>query len=446
MPEISVIMPAHIVNEAQWQWFGEAVNSVYNQTFRDIEVIIVFDGSPITASERDLPPEITVIKLPERRGPGNARNVGVQAAVAPWIVCLDADDRLKPDGLATLYSYRHEAYYCYGDFEYIGDRQGLVRLSDFNPDELRAMVGPCGVTALFSRGLWEYLGGWRTDLIGLEDIEFWIRAAEANILGRHIKEVIFEYRQHADSRTRGLNKDLLQAVHAEIRQNHKTFMDSGGRSTMQKPDLVRLKYTGSAHAGFLTPNSPLTTKQYRCDGFGAFVDVDARDVAWLTSFHSGQMAGFVLLPPVTPPLPAFSLVQDHPLQQQATLAASLPEIQNLPEKEAIVAIKKIADVPDLMVMLALENATDARPGVVAAIDHQVKVLSGEAAPEPKQEAQDLQALNVKNATAAVEEIDDPRALLKLRDKELDGPARKTVLAAIDKRYEALSAELSGQDG
>ena len=82
------------------------------------------------------------------------------------------------------------------------------------------------LSALQPRTLWQQLGGWREDLAGLEDIEYWMRAAEAGITGKHIPTVTFEYRIHADSRTRQFERaGQAQQLATQVRDMHRAFFE-----------------------------------------------------------------------------------------------------------------------------------------------------------------------------------------------------------------------------
>src|SRR5260221_703850 len=128
MPEISVVIPAYIQNDDQAAWLIEAIQSVYAQLFDDWEIVIVDDCStlPVTMSGDDL----TLLQHDIRRGAGAARNTGIAASTAPYILCLDADDRLKPDALQMLYDMRCPQGVVYGDLEYFGDRIGVHNLPE----------------------------------------------------------------------------------------------------------------------------------------------------------------------------------------------------------------------------------------------------------------------------------------------------------------------------
>lgn len=91
-PAISVVIPVYNVKP----YLCECLNSVVNQTFTDLEIIIVDDGSTDGSgiicdeyAKKDL--RINVIHK-ENGGLGNARNVGMDAANGKYIVFLDSDD------------------------------------------------------------------------------------------------------------------------------------------------------------------------------------------------------------------------------------------------------------------------------------------------------------------------------------------------------------------
>lgn len=101
---VSVIIPIYNVEN----YVEQAVRSVLNQTFRDIEVIAVDDGSPdrsgeicdrIAAEDKRL----KVIHKPNG-GVGSARNAGLAAASGEYIMFLDGDDYYVPDTIEYLYN------------------------------------------------------------------------------------------------------------------------------------------------------------------------------------------------------------------------------------------------------------------------------------------------------------------------------------------------------
>jgi len=79
-----------------------AAKSALEQTMRDLEVVVVLDGpdpETLTRLRSLVDPRLRVIELPDRAGPGAARNAGVRAARGSWIALLDDDDEWLPGKL-----------------------------------------------------------------------------------------------------------------------------------------------------------------------------------------------------------------------------------------------------------------------------------------------------------------------------------------------------------
>src|SRR5688572_11024491 len=101
MPLVSVVIPTH--NRAHA--VCESVNSVFQQTFDDFEIIVVDDGSTDPTLERLAELQATgksfrVVRHERNRGAQAARNSGARAAQGKWLTFLDSDDKLLPESLA----------------------------------------------------------------------------------------------------------------------------------------------------------------------------------------------------------------------------------------------------------------------------------------------------------------------------------------------------------
>lgn len=89
-----------------------AVESCLRQTFRDIEVICVDDGSTdstpsIIDQLRRGDDRVTLIQLTENRSAFQARRVGIEAARSPYVMFLDGDDELAPDAVEVSIELAH---------------------------------------------------------------------------------------------------------------------------------------------------------------------------------------------------------------------------------------------------------------------------------------------------------------------------------------------------
>src|SRR5262245_35333532 len=94
-PRVSVVVPCFDLG----RYLDEAIDSVLAQTFHDLEIVVVDDGStdPFTCEllDRYDRPKTQLLRQ-SNRGPAAARNAGIRATTGHYVCCLDADDRLLP--------------------------------------------------------------------------------------------------------------------------------------------------------------------------------------------------------------------------------------------------------------------------------------------------------------------------------------------------------------
>lgn len=110
MPKISVIVPIHRSRPG----LERCLRSILAQTLRDIEIVCVDDAAPDGAAEvaarlaaedpriRLIPPDGTCDPA-RTRGPGPARNRGIEAARGAFVAGVDSDDHIAPDMMARLW-------------------------------------------------------------------------------------------------------------------------------------------------------------------------------------------------------------------------------------------------------------------------------------------------------------------------------------------------------
>ncbi len=109
VPKVSVIIPVYKVE----QYIRMCLESVLNQTLREIEVILVDDGSPdncpqICDEYKKVDKRVKVIHQ-ENQGSSVARNSGINCAIGEYIAFVDSDDVISSIMLETLYSVSQNA-------------------------------------------------------------------------------------------------------------------------------------------------------------------------------------------------------------------------------------------------------------------------------------------------------------------------------------------------
>lgn len=104
MPTISVIVPVYKVEP----YIRKCVDSILGQTFSDIQVILVDDGSPdqcgkICDEYAKQDNRVEVIHK-ENGGLSDARNAGIPYAKGEYIIFLDSDDYIENDMFEYMYT------------------------------------------------------------------------------------------------------------------------------------------------------------------------------------------------------------------------------------------------------------------------------------------------------------------------------------------------------
>lgn len=108
-PKISVIMPVYNVEK----YVERAIRSVINQTFRDIELLIVDDcgqdnSMQIAADFAKTDSRIRIFSHECNKGQGMARNMGVENAKGEYVCFVDSDDYIELDMLETVHKIAQE--------------------------------------------------------------------------------------------------------------------------------------------------------------------------------------------------------------------------------------------------------------------------------------------------------------------------------------------------
>ena len=101
---VSVIIPIYNAEE----YLCDSLTSILNQTYKDLEIICIDDGSTDKSVDivNDFINKDKRIKLimQENKGPGIARNKGLDEATGDYVTFVDADDKLPEDAIKLLYN------------------------------------------------------------------------------------------------------------------------------------------------------------------------------------------------------------------------------------------------------------------------------------------------------------------------------------------------------
>ena len=204
--EATVVMP--IYNYAHT--VVEALESVASQDLHALDLVVVDDCSTDMSlavvrewamTQRSRFGRIVILRNKENAGVGPTRNVGFAVADTPWIMVLDADNRLLPTCItACLHAVRAAAAsFAYPLIRRFGDDDGLMGERAWDPLFL-ANGNYVDAMALVSRAAWASVGGYDHHRTGWEDFDLWCSLAERGLRGVRVPgEALAEYRVHATS-------------------------------------------------------------------------------------------------------------------------------------------------------------------------------------------------------------------------------------------------------
>jgi len=223
MPKVSVVIPAYNAIA----YLPESVESAINQTFTDLEVLIIDDGSSdqtVEWASQITDPRVKLISQ-KNKGLSGARNTGIAHAQGEYVALLDADDIWEPTKL-------EKQVRCLEDDPAVGLVDTWAVLVDEQGKSTGEVIGSstegnvwqrlvefqtvccCGSTSLIRRSCFETVGVFDQDLRFFEDLDIFIRIA-AHYSFAFVKEPLIRYRQHPNNMSKNC-QGMLEAFRTII--------------------------------------------------------------------------------------------------------------------------------------------------------------------------------------------------------------------------------------
>jgi len=213
MPKVTVIMPNY-----NSKYIAESIRSVLEQSYADIELIVVDDGSETSLSSiaktlAKTDSRMTIIENKENMGPAYSKNRGLSAATGEFVTFVDSDDVIRPKRLEKMLLALNSAErsIAYTDLFFM-DWRGLV-LEESLVDAGRHLP-PAGdaYSFLLTKDVWglvtfmsristiRKVGFFNESLKWGEDFDLVLRLAKENKVV-FIPEPLYGYRMHGQSTT-----------------------------------------------------------------------------------------------------------------------------------------------------------------------------------------------------------------------------------------------------
>jgi glycosyltransferase involved in cell wall biosynthesis len=255
-------------------YIAEAVHSALLQGAIVGEVIVIDDGSTDATAEL-----VEAIDDPRVRlisgsaagvGVSAVRNQGLAAALSPWVMFLDADDRLQLGALqALLNEAKQTDVAVYGDYQrideqgaIIGQRKLLAKRQKPSGNILEALLGGNfivnGGVMIIRRSVFSSLGGFDQRFAYAEDWLAWCRLSAEGDIRFVPQQLVLDYRVHTQSvmmKKPLALEDCLPTVNA-------VFDDPKIKPMVPQQRLDTLKGKATAHMEAYCVSQAIRAKRY----------------------------------------------------------------------------------------------------------------------------------------------------------------------------------------
>lgn len=188
--KVSVIIPCYNIEK----YVSECLESVYHQTYSNLEVLLINDGSKDRTEEILMEyvnkyPNITKYIYQNNSGPSVARNLGIKNSEGEYICFMDSDDILFPESIekrVNILDMNSDVYLVCSD-------SYMIQENSFTKDKLSSLLGEVysgnifkellkknfisTQTVLMRREIIKSIGFFNESYLRSEDYEYWLRIA-----------------------------------------------------------------------------------------------------------------------------------------------------------------------------------------------------------------------------------------------------------------------------
>jgi glycosyltransferase involved in cell wall biosynthesis len=223
-PKVSIIIPFY-----NCPYIAEAINSALNQSYRNLEVIVVDDGS--TAHVEKIHPYYNRIKYirKENGGTATALNRGIQEASGQYFSWLSSDDRYLPKKIEMQVAFMEQEHVMgsYGPYNVINEHGNVIDGPIGEPFEnkylfykrLKAGCPINGCTVMLNMKVFNEIELFDESLSYTHDYEFWLRFIQKYDM-EFFNVPLLEYRVHDEMGT----KKYANMIKNEIRLVKKRYL------------------------------------------------------------------------------------------------------------------------------------------------------------------------------------------------------------------------------
>ena len=244
MQKIDIIIPSY----NRISFLKRAVESVYKQTYKNWNLIIVDDGSTDGTHLEDYGSQSQLFRLKKNKGVSFARNHGIKNSSSNWIAFLDSDDEWLPAKLEKqiqLIKANPSVKWIHCDELWMRNKCLLNQKKKhkksggriFDCCVLLCVVSPSAV--LIKRELFEELGFFREDFPVCEDYELWLRLSASYKIAFIKESLVIKQGGHLDQLSKKYKAMDYWRIKALIPFLEDTRLSSGEKQKVRQSIIRR---------------------------------------------------------------------------------------------------------------------------------------------------------------------------------------------------------------
>jgi glycosyltransferase involved in cell wall biosynthesis len=209
--KVSIIMPTYNGSE----FIRESIESCLEQSYGNIELIIVEDGSDclkkILSDYKDN--RITYLRNNENKGISFSLNVGFGHSSGEYLTWTSDDNIYEREAIqrmVTELEKNRNIDFVYANFKEIDKEGNVLRPVHTRRPPSVDEVNYIGLCFLYKRTIFDKLGGYSLDAFLVEDYEYWLRIYHNGFKMRRIDEFLYYVRMHEKCLTCEYDRDIIE--------------------------------------------------------------------------------------------------------------------------------------------------------------------------------------------------------------------------------------------
>jgi glycosyltransferase involved in cell wall biosynthesis len=235
-PLVSIVILCHNYG----RFLAEAIESALDQTYPNLEILVLDDGSTDDSLEvaGRYADRVRILSHPNM-GVERTCNRGVQEANGEYFTLLSADDIFEPtyvEDLSEALRRSPDASFAYCRMRRFGAQTGLMRCFPYSAYILALRTNYVNGSALTRRADYLAVGGLSEELAdyALEDWDFWLKLLEHGKRGTYVRTPLLRWRRHEQGSRNPESQERLARSLEMIRERHRrlreTLSDAPGRA------------------------------------------------------------------------------------------------------------------------------------------------------------------------------------------------------------------------